>query len=382
MCTTTIARPAPSAPRTGAVPSADAGPSARRPIDTPDLPRLVLPTVIPGNARGPALPETAVLLKRGHYLVPSAPPPSWRQMEEVGLARIVAVSRSCPESLLSHESAALLQGAWLLAHEPDVHLLQASNPRTPIQVLPAVVYGGPVVWGRTAGLPPRGDGRLWRGREVRLRRRRRRVPDDQRTTRMGIPVTTIARTLADCLVDLPGPDAFVVGDALLRTGCQYDRRRPERSRFPLEALLEDTAEILRAMAGRRGVARARKLLSLLSPASESPGESLTRYWLLRLGAPEPQLQIRVDDRGETWYLDLGWLVAMVEVEYDGEGKYALSGDALFREKQRQDRLAALGWRTLRVTKRDLKNPHDLFARVLALMPADLQVHITPRPWMA
>ena len=31
---------------------------------------------------------------------------------------------------------------------------------------------------------------------------------------------------------------------------------------------------------------------------------------------------------------------------------------------------------------DLKNPHDLFARVLALMPADLQVHITPRPWMA
>ena len=382
MRTTTIARPAPSAPRTGAVPSADAAPPARRPIDTPDLPRLVLPTVIPGNARGPALPETAVLLKRGHYLVPSAPPPSWRQMEEVGLARIVAVSRSCPESLLSHESAALLQGAWLLAHEPDVHLLQASNPRAPSQVLPAVVYGGPVVWGRTAGLPPRGDGRLWRGREVRLRRRRRRVPDDQRTTRMGIPVTTIARTLADCLVDLPGPDAFVVGDALLRTGCQYDRRRPERSRFPLEALLEDTAEILRAMAGRRGVARARKLLSLLSPASESPGESLTRYWLLRLGAPEPQLQIRVDDRGETWYLDLGWLVVMVEVEYDGEGKYALSGDALFREKQRQDRLAALGRRTLRVTKRDLKSPHDLFARVLALMPADLRVHITPRPWMA
>ena len=94
------------------------------------------------------------------------------------------------------------------------------------------------------------------------------------------------------------------------------------------------------------------------------------------------MQIRVEDRGETWYLDLGWLVAMVEVEYDGEGKYALSGDALFREKQRQDRLAALGWRTLRVTKRDLKNPHDLFARVLALMPADLRVRITPRPWMA
>ena len=382
MRTTTIARPASSAPRTGAVPSADAGPTARRPIDTPDLPRLVLPTVIPGNARGPALPETAVLLKRGHYLVPSAPPPSWRQMEEVGLARIVAVSRSCPESLLSHESAALLQGAWLLAHEPDVHLLQPSSPRAPTQVLPAVVYGGPVVWGRTAGLPPRGDGRLWRGREVRLRRRRRCVPDDQRTTRMGIPVTTIARTLADCLVDLPGPDAFVVGDALLRAGCQYDRRHPERSRFSLETLLEDTAEILQTMAGCRGIARARKLLPLLSPASESPGESLTRYWLLRLGMPKPQLQIKVEDRGETWYLDLGWLVVMVEVEYDGEGKYALSGDALFREKQRQDRLSALGWRTLRVTKRDLKNPHDLLVRVLALVPANLQVHITPRPWMA
>ena len=348
----------------------------------PGLPQLVLPTVIPGNARGPALPKTAVLLRRGHYLVPSAPPPPWRQMEEVSLARIIAVAHSCPESLLSHESAALLQGAWLLAHEPDVHLLQPSSPRAPTQVLPAVVYGGPVVWGRTAGLPPRGDGRLWRGREVRLRRRRRCVPDDQRTTRMGIPVTTIARTLADCLVDLPGPDAFVVGDALLRASCQYDRRHPERSRFSLETLLEDTAEILQTMAGCRGIARARKLLPLLSPASESPGESLTRYWLLRLGMPKPQLQIKVEDRGETWYLDFGWLVVMVEVEYDGEGKYALSGDALFREKQRQDRLSALGWRTLRVTKRDLKNPHDLLVRVLALVPANLQVHITPRPWMA
>ena len=113
-----------SASRTGAVPSVDPGIPLQQPAHMPGLPQLVLPTVIPGNARGPALPKTAVLLRRGHYLVPSAPPPPWRQMEEVSLARIIAVAHSCPESLLSHESAALLQGAWLLAHEPDVHLLQ------------------------------------------------------------------------------------------------------------------------------------------------------------------------------------------------------------------------------------------------------------------
>ena len=75
---------------------------------------------------------------------------------------------------------------------------------------------------------------------------------------------------------------------------------------------------------------------------------------------------------------LGWLMAIVEVEYDGKGKYALSGDALFREKQRQDRLAALGWRTLRVTKRDLKNPFAvIFASIFLSCFAHMFAISTP-----
>lgn len=104
-----------------------------------------------------AVPRTAVRLARGQYLLPTAPPPVWHQQYEVSLARILAVHRTHPSlSAFTHSSAALLHGALVRDHEPDVHVTQPCAARRSTLPLSRVVYGAPLVWGRQ-GLPLRGD---------------------------------------------------------------------------------------------------------------------------------------------------------------------------------------------------------------------------------
>ena len=43
------------------------------------------------------------------------------------------------------------------------------------------------------------------------------------------------------------------------------------------------------------------------------------------------------------------------IEFDGRVKYA-TGDALWAEKQREDRIRGLGYEVVRLTWADLKNP--------------------------
>ncbi|MBE6481632.1 MAG: hypothetical protein E7Z94_04505 [Actinomyces ruminicola] len=341
-----------------------------------------LPTVVSRGSHDAAPPPDAVIIKRSQYLLPTAPPPIWRQQQEVNLARLLAVQRTNQGGVLSHESAALLHGAWLRRHELDVHLLYSFAPSSTSSPLPPVVYGGPLAWGRSSGLPPDAvEGTLLRGRVVRLCRRRRHLEAPDLTTVLGLRTTTLARTLADCLLDLPGPEAFVVGDSLLRIGTGFDRFKPEACRDALEQLLAQTRAVLGRSSGHRGVARARRMLPLLDPAAESPGESETRYWLLTLGLPPPQSQFEVPGGASSWFLDLAWERFRIALEFDGASKYALHGDALYQEKLRQERIEELGWRILRVAWADLREPTALLGRVLAALPAGIEMRLVPRPWL-
>ncbi|MDO4901850.1 endonuclease domain-containing protein [Actinomyces sp.] len=199
---------------------------------------------------------------------------------------------------------------------------------------------------------------------------------------LGLGATALARTLADCLLDPPGPDAFVVGDSLLRAGSGFNRFDPGRCRPALDRLLAQTQSVLERSRGHRGVARAPRMLPLLSPAAESPGESETRYWRLVTGMPTPQLQFEAPADPGGWFLDLAWDHLRIALEFDGAGKYARRGDALYRDKQRQEGLETLGWRVLRVAWSDLRSPTTLVGRVLAALPDGVEVAPAPRPWLA
>lgn len=138
--------------------------------------------------------------------------------------------------------------------------------------------------------------------------------------------------------------------------------------------------------GPRGRRRAEWVLEFADARSESVGESWSRVVLHRLGAPPPELQVRIPTVLGDRFADFGWerrgrrpLVG----EFDGFVKYGrlseergeAPAEAVFREKRREDAIRA-SHDVGRWVWDDLFAPARL-ARILAA--AGLSVRSTPLP---
>ena len=102
----------------------------------------------------------------------------------------------------------------------------------------------------------------------------------------------------------------------------------------------------------------RVILGLADPGSESIGESRSKHLFWSCGLPAPQLQYKVYDRGVlVATTDFAWPELGLLGEFDGKVKYGrylrpgeTPGDAVFREKQREDLVRRLtGWGMFRLT---------------------------------
>lgn len=167
----------------------------------------------------------------------------------------------------------------------------------------------------------------------------------------GMPATSPVRTLLDCarLLDRDFDWAVAAADAALRRGLLVD------------------ADLAQAAAGvhtLRGSARARALPSLCSALAESPGESLLRLRLRRMGLAlvEQYSMPWVEGSPRVDFLVEGRLV----VEFDGESKYELDGNparAHWQEKLRHDRIVEAGHPVLHVAWAHLWDEPALNRRV-------------------
>jgi hypothetical protein len=181
----------------------------------------------------------------------------------------------------------------------------------------------------------------------------------------GLRVTSLARTVVDCLRVLRGPAALVVADAGLHAGLRPD----------------DVAESLRRAAGGRGVRHAREVMTFADDGAESAGESYARAVLLGLGLPAPETQLRIDTVDGPVWSDLGWRAWRLLAEYDGRLKYGTAGadrDALVREKRREDVVRDEGWRILRLTSEDTARPQALLVRLQRVAPPGALARLRPR----
>jgi hypothetical protein len=212
-----------------------------------------------------------------------------------------------------------------------------------------VLHGVPVLW-----LPVRPE--LTVAAEQTLGRRTRAhlycatLEEADVTSWFGAPVTTVARTVVD-LGRHDRRDAIMAFDAALRADI---------------VTVEAMSQALDRARGWPGSARAREVLWLASPLSESPLESLVRLALHDSGFPPPQLQAEITDPelGRVYRVDLLWERQRLVLEADGRGKY--SGDELWQEKRRETRLRRLGYRVERVLWRDVASGWPAFAAHLAL----------------
>lgn len=251
------------------------------------------------------------------------------------LARVAAVSAQGSRKVtISHDSAALVLGCFLWHCPSRVHLTQqvsASGTRAPDIV-------------RHKGV----------------------LRPDEILMSSGIQVTSPVRTLVDCLTTMPALAGLVVTDSFLSSG--VDR--------------VDVANALEERGPCNGVRLARLVLDAGDAGAESPGETYLRYLVWASGLPRPETQVRVTTHLGDFWADLGWDRWRVLLEYDGMVKYedhpeGAPSDALIREKRRQDAIVEAGYRILRVTKYDLRDPERLIRRILALLPPEVAANCRP-----
>lgn len=308
----------------------------------------------------------AIAIRRAGLLPVDPEWTAWERAEQVALAEAQSVAgHMSSKGVLSHTTAALVHGLWLV-HTPEVtHVTQESKP----------------TGRRTVGVV-RHSGRL-RAEDV--------------TEVNGLRVTTIERTIVDCARLLHPREALVVADSGLRALV-----RPSRAgRARADALAREILDRLVDMVGYGGGpprARPRAVVRRASPHSESPYESVLRWIVVAHGLPEPQVQLAVDTRLGKCYADLGWSLTrrgepwILLLEYDGELKYTRSSDdgdlrdvqgatgVVLRERRRENALLEVpGVRVLRFDRLDVRDPHEVVRRIRAALPTDFVSELEPVP---
>ncbi len=247
-----------------------------------------------------------------------------------------------------------LQSTWDSAHHSQRHLLLAqaaclggpegrclSHASAAAWHDLPVPFGGTDVW--VTGAP--NEGTHYR---AGIRVLAAPLPAEDFASYGGIRVTTIPRTVADCLRHLELADAISVGDAAVRRDLTLRR---------------DIDRVFDRCAGWPFVERGRQLMGLLDGRRETALESASFVEMYRSRIPLPEPQVRIFDgsriiaRGDFW-----WKKYAVLGEADGLVKYGVGTDddltesrrALVKEKRREDRLRELGIHVVRWGFAELK----------------------------
>lgn len=180
----------------------------------------------------------------------------------------------------------------------------------------------------------------------------------------GILVVRKARAAIECASLLRSEAALVVLDSVLRSGCSR------------EELLHAFA-LMSRWPGMQGL---QVTVRMADGRAESAGESRSRHLFYAHGLPAPELQFEVRDANGTLVgtVDFAWPAYGLLGEFDGKVKYGRllkpgeePGDAVFREKVREDRLReALQWGMVRIVWSDLYRGGETAARIHRLLRAD------------
>jgi very-short-patch-repair endonuclease len=233
-----------------------------------------------------------------------------RRMHAIAVGAII---KRNPGMVASHESAAYLHGIDLIL------------PR------------GTTVPRVTLTRRPQGPGRsLVSGALIRVAT----LPDSHVTTVLGIPVTTIARTVMDIARTTGLMEGVVAADSALRTHAVV--------KVEFAIILEDCAQW-------KGVVQARKVLDFSDSRSESALESVARVRFAQFRIRPPGLQVNI--RGAQGFIgrvDFCWEEYRTIAEADGALKYEDQGRERARAQlARDEKFHDAGWGTFHFTWREI-----------------------------
>ena len=183
---------------------------------------------------------------------------------------------------------------------------------------------------------------------------RRYVSGDSPVEAGGVRVTSLPRTLLDCMRRLGLREGLAVADSALHHGL-----------ITQDDLLAYVGERHRGM---KGIQEARLIARMADPRPQNGMESIARAVMHELGFAAPDLQAPFEDPmnpGRIYYVDFRWVLpdgSLVVGELDGGEKYAnplMSGGsqeaAMRRERRRESRISIERPRIVRFTPEDVED---------------------------
>jgi very-short-patch-repair endonuclease len=211
------------------------------------------------------------------------------------------------------------------------------------------------LWGILEGWPVTVDVSVPRRLTSRpgVRIREAAIAPDERTVHAGIPVTTVARTLLDLAAVLQPHEL---------------NRALERA----EALrLADQTSLVALMdrhRGRRGTANLKAAMreGLRPAVTKSELERRFLAFVEQAGLPRPRINLWLQIGGDWLEVDCAWPDQRVIVELDSRA-YHQTTAAFERDRQRDRKLQAAGWRAIRVTDRALREEAAVLREELAAL---------------
>ena len=199
----------------------------------------------------------------------------------------------------------------------------------------------------------REKGRPWRDEDVAVLRCG--LPSEHLTTVLGVPATTLPRTVVDLARWVTFRSGVVIADSALRMTCAREslvKVALDCSRWP-------------------GVRKARQVIAFGDGRAASPLESVSRVVFREFGLPSPELQVTVawDEWGNPRIIvDFCWPEFGVVGEADGLIKYDEEldpeGKSLRAEKLRQEEIEGLGYIVVRWTWDQIwRQPEEVMRRL-------------------
>lgn len=201
----------------------------------------------------------------------------------------------------------------------------------------------------------------WSGRKIPgIRWHRVRLPlEDEFEIRDGIPCTTVSRTI----VDMAGESNW------------GQLRRVVEQAAILRQLDVDEIDRILARGRRRGAPRLRTILAGWRGAAEPRPRVRSRLEarllprLIEEGLPAPRTNVKVWVDGHRFEIDLLWEEQRLAIETDGEETHATQA-AFQRDRKRDQILTAAGYRTARITWRQVVDePNAVVYRIARMLKA-------------
>ncbi|MHA7270775.1 hypothetical protein [Arthrobacter sp. HLT1-20] len=180
----------------------------------------------------------------------------------------------------------------------------------------------------------------------------------------GLLLTPPVQTARDMAVRLPLVQSLPAMDRLLA-----QRILPGSPvNVPLTFQADHVLAAIELLPNATARTRAQRVLAVADGKSQSAGESWSRAIMIEQGFPIPGLQREFrDGLGRIGFPDFDWEEFKTLGEFDGHEKYSaqryLKGRSpaqiVIEEKNRENRLRALGYRVVRWEWQDLRNPQRL-----------------------